>query len=103
MDHGTRTGMSIAKYVLIGMLVSYARCFSSGVVRIKPKDFFSGKDLEEHKFLIDVRSKHAAHDVNEWRQNYVSLLVSESTDEFLISPGVTDIILEPIHAKMFLI
>ncbi|EIM74538.1 hypothetical protein A33O_11365 [Nitratireductor aquibiodomus RA22] len=95
---GHLSGMSIPKYALVGMLVSYARCFSSGVVTIKPEDHFSNEEIEQHKQIIALRSKYAAHDVSSIRENHVSVRVSENTDEFLISPSVGDVIFGPEHA-----
>ncbi|MBY6044401.1 hypothetical protein [Phaeobacter italicus] len=95
LGHGERTGLSIPKYALLGMAVSYARCFSSGIVTIKPEDYFSSDELKEHRLIIDFRSKYAAHDVSNLRANHLSVRVSESNEEFLCSPSVSDVVHQP--------
>lgn len=60
-------------------LVSYARCFASGVrYGLTPSifDHFEGEPQAAHEYYIQLRNKHIAHSVNPFEQIVVGAVLS---------------------------
>lgn len=76
--------------VSVAAVVRYARCFSSGVRDSLPHDFVdSSEELrQDHKYFIDLRSKHFAHSVNPFEENEVTIQIG---DHFTSSQEITAI------------
>jgi hypothetical protein len=60
-------------------LVTYARCFASGVrFGLTPDlfDHFEGEPRKVHQYYLDLRNKHVAHSVNPYEQIVVGAVLS---------------------------
>lgn len=61
--------------------VTYARCFVSGVRASLDAALLDGADTElrsTHEFILHFRNKHAAHSVNSFEENSVTVHVEEN-------------------------
>ena len=93
--------MQTRHHIIIGMLVSYARCFTNGIYTIKSEDYLkSGQELDNHDFIMDLRSKYAAHDVSHLRHTSVDLRVSCESEEYALGSRGSDVNFDGILAKL---
>jgi len=84
--------MEVPKQLIIAMSVTYARCFGTGRFTRNAREVMSDIQYEYHRELINHRNQYAAHNVNSHREASVRLSISNTKEEFLISPVYSEIL-----------
>ena len=76
-------------------LVSYARCFASGVRYGLTSDLFGhfeGEPREVHEYYLELRNKHIAHSVNPFEQIVIGAILSASDAETKNVEGIATLV-----------
>jgi len=80
-------------------LISYARCFATGVRQgLNPSiyDKFEGEPRDAHQMYIDMRNRHIAHSVNPFEQVTIGAVLAPPTSASREVQGVTTLSMKRI-------